>query len=86
MFPDEIKKKPFEYLLLFLILGLGAYAFMFLSYTPHAQRRVIYLTGASYLFWSFLHHYRRGDLSLPIILEYLIIALFASVLITTTLL
>jgi len=85
MFPDEIKKKPFEYLLLFFILSLGAFAFIFLSYTPHAQRRVIYLTGASYLFWSLMHHYKRGDLSLSIMLEYLLIALFAAVLITTTL-
>lgn len=81
----EIKQKPFEYVLLVLILLLGAVFFFAFSHTPHAQRRVVYLTGGTYMFWSLLHHYKRGDLSLPIVLEYLIIALFASVLVTTTL-
>jgi hypothetical protein len=85
MIPKEIKQKPFEYLLLVAILTVASIAFFTFSHTPQAQRRVIYLTGGAYMFWSLLHHYRRGDLTLPIVLEYLIIALFASVLIATTL-
>lgn len=85
MLPKDFSKRPLEYVLLFVILLLSTFTFMFFSYTPRAQRRVIYMTCAAYMFWSLLHHYNRGDLSLPILLEYLIIALFASVLITTTL-
>lgn len=85
MLPTEIKKKPFEYLLLLFILFSGLVAFIFFSYNHQAQRLVIYLTGAAYMFWSLLHHYKRGDLVLSIVLEYLVVALFASVLITSTL-
>ena len=85
MIPTQIKQKPFEYLFLALILLIASVAFIILSHSPQAQRRVIYLTGGAYMFWSLIHHYRRGDLTLPIVLEYLIIALFASVLVTTTL-
>ena len=85
MIPTEIKQKPFEYILLALILIVSAIGFILLSYSPQAQRRLIYLMGGAYMFWSLLHHYRRGDLTLPIVLEYLIVALFASILISTTL-
>ena len=85
MIPKEIKQKPFEYILLALILIASAIGFFLLSYSPQAQRRLIYLMAGAYLFWSLLHHYRRGDLTLPIVLEYLIVALFASILISTTL-
>jgi len=86
MLPQEIIKKPLEYLLLLSILVVGLLAFIYFSFDHQAQRRVIYFTGGAYLFWSLLHHYKRGDLTLPIVLEYLIVALFAFVLITTTLL
>lgn len=86
MIPQEIKQKPFEYIFLALVFIVTALAFIYLSHSPQAQRRVIYLSSGVYMFWSLLHHYRRGDLTLPIILEYLIVALFASVLITVTLL
>jgi len=85
MIPKEIKQKPFEYIFLGLILLVSAFGFTLLSYSPQAQRRLIYLMAGVYMFWSLIHHYRRGDLTLPIVLEYLIVALFASVLISTTL-
>lgn len=82
---QEIRQKPFEYLLLLSIFIFGLSGFVYFSHLPSIQRRVIYLTGASYLFWSLLHHYRRGDLVLSIVLEYLIVALFAFILISATL-
>lgn len=85
MFPEEIKKKPLEYIFLLLILLFGLVGFIYFSFSPHNQRRVIYLTGGAYLFWSLVHHYKRGDLTLPIIFEYLLVAIFAFILISTTL-
>ena len=82
---QEIRQKPFEYLFLLSIFIFGLSGFVYFSHLPSIQRRVIYLTGASYLFWSLLHHYRRGDLVLSIVLEYLIVALFAFILISATL-
>lgn len=82
----EIRQKPFEYLALLLILVIATIAFFVFSYDPHHQRRVIYATTIAYLGWSLFHHYRRGDLELSIIVEYLIFALFALVLVSSTLL
>lgn len=82
----EIRQKPFEYLFLALILISSLVAFFIFSYNPHHQRRVIYVTTAAYLGWSLFHHYRRGDLELSIIIEYLVFALFALVLVSSTLL
>ena len=82
----ELSQKPGEYIFLLLILLLGAILFFVYGFDPHSQRRIIYFTSAAYLLWSLFHHYRRGDLELSIVLEYLLFALFAIVIITSTLL
>ncbi|MBU1088251.1 hypothetical protein KKA02_00015 [Patescibacteria group bacterium] len=81
----DLKKNPLEFILLFLILIIGALLFFYFSFDSHNQRRVIYATGAAYCFWSLIHHYRRGDLQLSIVVEYILIALFAVTLLTGTL-
>ena len=83
--PSEIKQKPIEYLSLACLLMISAILFVAFRYDSHIQRRVIYGTGAVYIFWSLLHHYRRGDLLLSIVIEYLLIALLAIVIISSTL-
>lgn len=84
--PNQIKKHPLEYSALLLILLLSSFAFVFFSYDDHLQRRVVYLTASSYFLWSLYHHYRRGDLAISIIVEYLVFALLGVLLLTTTLL
>lgn len=82
--PPEIKKKPFEYifLVLFFITGICFYLFAGLS---DSNRRFIVITlGAGYFIWSLYHHYHRGDLSLSIIVEYLVFILFGIVLFSGT--
>jgi hypothetical protein len=81
----EIKQKPIEYIVLGLILLSGLISFFFFAPSSSLKRLVIYLISAGYFFWSLYHHYKRGDLSLSIVVEYLVFALFAIVLISTTL-
>lgn len=78
-------KNPLEYLALVLILAVGATSFLFFAHNPYLQRRMVYTTAAAYFAWSLYHHHRRGDLSLSIIVEYLVFALFAIILISSTL-
>ncbi|MFA6250332.1 MAG: hypothetical protein WC686_02370 [Candidatus Shapirobacteria bacterium] len=85
-FFKEFDQKPFEYLSLLLILLIGAVLFVSFAFNPSSQRRVIYLTSAFYFFWSLYHHYRRGDLHLSIVVEYLVIIFFALVLLGSTIL
>jgi len=84
---NEIKKHPLNYLILGVIFIAAIISFFFFrqSFDTHDQRRVVYVTAALYLFWSLYHHYRRGDLQFSIIIEYLLLALFAVLVAVTTL-
>ena len=85
MLTKQIKQNPVEYLALLFILIAGAVAFILCPYHPYWQRRVIYSTSAAYFAWSLYHHHRRGDLDVSIIIEYLLFALFAIILVSSTL-
>jgi len=82
----EISQKPGEYIILMVIFILSAVAFYLFSFDPHAQRRVIYIASGLYFLWSLYHHYKRGDLHLSVVIEYIVVAIFGIVLISSTLL
>lgn len=82
--PPEVKKKPAEYVVLSLIFIIGLYFYFFMGVSPSSKRFIVAVITAAYLTWSLHHHYRRGDLSTTIIIEYLIIALFGLVLFSGT--
>ncbi|KKT65500.1 MAG: hypothetical protein UW60_C0044G0014 [Candidatus Woesebacteria bacterium GW2011_GWA2_44_33] len=42
------------------------------------------IAAAAYLAWGIIHHARRGDLHLKIVLEYLALAILGIVLVYTT--
>lgn len=82
---SQIKKHPLQFVCLSLILCVGGIAFILSSYNPEMQRNILYTTGVGYFFWSIYHHYKRGDLHISIIIEYLVMILLALILITQTL-
>ena len=69
----EIEQKPIEYISLAISLLIGGSIYIFTSHHDFA----IFLIGGSYFLWSLYHHYRRGDLQLSIVIEYLVFILFA---------
>lgn len=83
--PKEIKQKPVEYIALASIFLLGLLLYFFADINPHSQRLVVYFMAASYFFWSIIHHYKRGDLSVSIVVEYLVMALLGIILLTVSL-
>jgi len=85
MLTKQIKQNPLEYLALLVILLAGVIAFVVFAYHPYWQRRIVYATSAAYFAWSLYHHHRRGDLEVSIIIEYLLFALFAIILVSSTL-
>jgi len=85
LIPPEVKQKPFEYLALLILLVLAAVLYIVFAFDPHMQRRIIYGAVAAYLGWSVYHHYRRGDLEISIVIEYILISLLALALISSTL-
>lgn len=83
--PKEVKQKPLEYLSLALIFLVGLIIYFFADISSHTQRLVVYFMAACYFFWSIIHHYRRGDLSVSIVVEYLVMALLGIIFLTVSL-
>lgn len=82
--PKEIKQKPVEYLILLIGLITGLFLYFFID-NSQARRWIIYSVGILYFAWSLYHHYKRGDLHLSIVIEYLLIILLGIVFISGTL-
>lgn len=80
--PKEVRQKPIEYIVLGIIFIIGLVLYFFAPFNDHGRRIIVYCLAANYFFWSLIHHYRRGDLSLSIIIEYLVMALFGIALLT----
>lgn len=80
----EIKQKPMEYIILLASLIAGFLSY-FLIDNSQARRWIIYSVGILYFCWSLYHHYKRGDLQLSIVVEYLLIILIGIVFISGTL-
>lgn len=82
--PQEVRQKPFEYIVLALSFILGIFFYIFLN-NSQSQKWIICTVSAAYFCWSLHHHYRRGDLHLSIIIEYLLIILLGIVFLFNTL-
>lgn len=82
--PKEVKQKPLEYLALFFSLIISFCLYLFID-SSQAKRWIIYSAGIIYFCWSLYHHYKRGDLQLSIVVEYLLIILLGIVFISGTL-
>lgn len=77
----DIKKHANHYLVLLVILDLGAGMFYFLRFNPSYQALVLLSTSIAYVAWGMIHHWLEEDLHLKVILEYLLIALLVDLLI-----
>lgn len=80
--PPEVKKKPLEYIFLAVFFVIGLCFYLFTNISDSGKRFIAISMASGYFFWSLYHHYKRGDLSLSIIFEYLVIILFGIVLLT----
>ena len=82
--PKEIKEKPIEYLTLCLIFIVGLFLYIFID---NSKIRMWIICGVAFLYfcWSLFHHYKRKDLQISIIVEYLLIILLGIIFISGTL-
>ncbi len=65
-----IKKHLYYYISLFAILFLGFFLSFQVKDDRVLQNIIIIITGASYVFWGLIHHFRNHDLSAKIVIEY----------------
>ena len=79
----EFKLHLSHYLTLSIILLVGLGAFFIFRFYPSYQVAIVVLTGFSYVLWGLIHHWLCGDLHLKVILEYILVALLASLLVSS---
>ncbi|OIP87786.1 hypothetical protein CO009_04310 [Candidatus Shapirobacteria bacterium CG_4_8_14_3_um_filter_35_11] len=82
---NEIKHYPQNYIVALILAISVSFLLLFYRFDAHTQRQVVYLTSGLYLGWSLWHHYRRGDITTSIMMEYLLLALLALIVVSTTL-
>lgn len=82
---NEISRHPQNYIVGIILFFFVTFLLFFYRFESHIQRQVIYLASGMYLGWSLWHHYRRGDITISIIMEYLLLALFALIVVSSTL-
>lgn len=81
----DIKKHANHYLILLVILDIGAGMFYFLRFNPIYQVLVLLTTSVAYVVWGIIHHWQEDDLHLKVILEYLLLALLVDLVIISLL-
>jgi len=78
-----MKKKDFfnsDYIILIAGLIIGVLGYGIFSASQSVEIILIISLGGFYFLWGIWHHFREGDLHLKIVLEYLLIAVLAVVL------
>jgi len=61
------------YIFLLLILGFGFFMALFASPNKQLQMIVVVITTFFYIVWGILHHLLNHDLSVKIVVEYILI-------------
>lgn len=70
-----------HYLALIAILSIGLALFWFFNYNRRAQIGIILAIAGAYVLWGVIHHTIKKDFHWRIILEYVVIAFAASLII-----
>lgn len=68
----DLKKHTIYYLSLVLILGLGALFFFQASYDRQLQLYILLIMFLFYFVFGMAHHFANHDLSIKIVVEYLL--------------
>lgn len=74
-----------HYLVLLVILDLAVAAFFLFSFNRTYQAAVVVSMGILYIVWGIAHHFLSEDFHLRAILEYILIALLANLVILSLL-
>lgn len=74
---EDIRAHISHYLVLLVILDVGVGAFWMFRYNLLFQAIVIFVTSLSYVVWGAVHHWLEEDFHLRVILEYILIAALA---------
>lgn len=68
-----------HYLSLATLLAVGFGFYWLFNYNRTAQIGVTLAMGAAYVLWGFVHHHLKRDYHFQVLLEYLAVAVIASI-------
>lgn len=74
-----------HYLALFSLLSFAVFLYFYFSYNRAAQEGVIIATTAAYVIWGIIHHLLEKDFHWRIVLEYIVVASLAAILLLSLL-
>ena len=80
-----MRENIIHYLVLLVILDLAVAAFFVFSFNRGYQAAVVVIMGILYVAWGIIHHFLSEDFHLRAILEYVLIALLANLVILSLL-
>ncbi|MFC1653671.1 hypothetical protein ACFL1M_02390 [Patescibacteria group bacterium] len=73
---NDLKEHSLDYIVLFAILGSGAWLYWVFSDDSLMQRVISAGTGLTYILWGIIHHHRSDKVTTKVVLEYVLIAIF----------
>lgn len=80
-----MKNHIVHFLVLALILGIGAGAFFLVSGSNQMQLFIGIVTSLAYVVWGLLHHALQKDLHPKVVIEYVLISVIAVMLLVVML-
>ena len=70
-----------DYLILSIALTIGVWLFYLNIGLTDVQYMIAKFLAVFYFLWGIIHHYHKGDFHLKIVIEYLVIAVLALIII-----
>lgn len=71
----HIARKGLDFLVLGVVLFGGFWGMLFFQHQTQTQLIILLLLSLWYVFWGATHHFHRGDLTINIVFEYVIVSI-----------
>jgi hypothetical protein len=73
----DFSRHPLHYFTLLCTQLVGLWGIFWFSYNPVVQMTIVVAMAISYVAWGVVHHQEHRDLHVKVILEYILVALLA---------
>jgi len=78
---QETRHQLIHYSVLVLMMNIIFGAFLFFGFNRTYQMIIVLMAGLAYVLWGMIHHHVNDDLHLKVIMEYVLVALLAEMII-----
>ena len=78
-------RHPTHYFVLLGLLLVGLWGIYMFSYFPAMRMAIMVSLSVAYVAWGIVHHAHHGDLHPKIVVEYILVAMFALLIFATLL-